>query len=103
MYGRRSFSMLSLIANFRQIAPCLRNQIEAVQQATRLSQITLAGWRLGLAVALLVVEEVLRARAQAPIEVPICPKCGKPLWSKGFGCRQLTTLLGVQTVGERAM
>ena len=87
--------MPSLIASLSQTAPSLRNQIEVVQQATKLSQMTLAGWWLGLAVAFLVVQEVLRARAQAPIEVQICPQCGRPLWSKGFGCRQLTTLLGV--------
>jgi len=85
----------SLVASLPQTAPSLRNQLEGVQQATTLSEMILAGWRFGLAVALLVVQEVLCARAQASIEVPICPKCGKPLWSKGFGSRQLTTLLGV--------
>ena len=87
--------MPSFATSLSQTAPSLQSQIEAVQQATTLSQMILAGWKLGLAVALRVVREVLCARAQASIAVSICPQCGKPLWSKGYVSRQLTTLLGV--------
>ena len=87
--------MPSLIANLQQTAPFLRNQLEAVQQASSLSAMLLAAWRLGLVVALRVVQEVLYERAHAPAEVQVCPQCGTPLRSKGFLPRQLTTLLGV--------
>ncbi len=87
--------MPSLIANLQQTVPSLRNQLEAVQQASSLSGMLLAAWRLGLAVALLVVQAVLYERAHAPAEAQVCPQCGTPLHSKGFLPRQLTTLLGV--------
>ena len=47
--------MPSLIANLQQTVPSLRNQLEAVQQASSLSGMLLAAGRLGLAVALRVV------------------------------------------------
>jgi hypothetical protein len=69
--------------------------LDAVQQAPSLTAMVQAAWRLGLAVALLVVQEVVTARAQAPTVWPVCPQCGARLHSKGFVARQLTTLLGV--------
>ncbi len=87
--------MISLTDSLRQGAPALQDLLAAVQQAPTLAQMVLAAWRLGLAVALLVVQEVVLARAQAPTVWPTCPQCGARLHSKGFVARQLTTLLGV--------
>lgn len=87
--------MISLTDSLRQGAPALQDLLTAVQQAPALAEMVLAAWRLGLAVALLVVQEVVTARAQAPTTWPICPQCGIRLHSKGFVVRQLTTLLGV--------
>ena len=95
--------MPSLIANLQQTAPSLRNQLDAVQQASSLSGMLLAAWRLGLAVALLVVQAVLYERAHAPAEAQVCPECGTPLHSKGFIDRQLTTLLGVLSWKRRVL
>jgi hypothetical protein len=53
-----------------------------------------AAWQLGLSVALLIVQEEITVRAQAPTPLTLCPQCGKPLQSKGFLQRQLTTILG---------
>jgi hypothetical protein len=87
--------MVSLADNLRQSAPPLQALLDAVQQAPSLTQMVLAAWRLGLAVALLVLQEVLMTRAQAPTAWPVCPQCGARLRSKGFVARQLMTLLGV--------
>ena len=87
--------MISLTDSLRQGAPALQALLAAVQPAPALAQMVLAAWRLGLAVALLVVQEVVTARAQAPTAWPTCPQCGARLHSKGFVARQLTTLLGV--------
>ncbi len=87
--------MISLTDILRQGAPALQGLLAAVQQAPALAQMVVAAWRLGLAVALLVVQEVVTARAQAPTAWPSCPQCGARLHSKGFVTRQLTTLLGV--------
>jgi hypothetical protein len=87
--------MISLTDSLRQSASTLQALIEAVQQAPSLTAMVRAAWHVGLAVALLVVQEVVTARAQAPTVWPLCPKCGARLHSKGFAARQLTTLLGV--------
>jgi len=87
--------MSSLTTSLGQSAPAVQPWVAAVQQAPTLAQMIPAAWRLGLAVALLVVQEVLTARAQAPTTWPVCPQCGTRLHSKGFVPRQLLTLLGV--------
>jgi len=87
--------MTPLMDCLRHAAPSLQTQLLAVQQAASLTQMVLAAWRLGLAVGLLVVREVLAQRAKAPTLWPNCPHCGTPLRSKGMVPRQLTTLLGV--------
>lgn len=85
---------MSLIAQLRQTVPSLQPQLDAVQCAHTLEPMIGAAWRLGLSVALLIIQEVVTTRAQAPTPLTPCPQCGRPLRSKGFLKRQLTTILG---------
>ncbi len=86
---------LSLTELLRQHLPIVHPWLGAVQTAATLPALIRAAWRLGLALAVQVVQETLRQRAQAPTRWPHCPACGKRLRSKGFQARQLLTLLGV--------
>ncbi|MBI4768911.1 MAG: ISKra4 family transposase [Chloroflexi bacterium] len=60
-----------------------------------MTRMILAAWRLARVLAVGVVEQVLRQRAQRPTAWPPCPHCGRRLHSKGFLPRQITSLLGV--------
>lgn len=73
----------------------LKSQLEAVQQASQLSAMVMAAWIFGLALARLVLEEVLCERGKAQGEKQVCPTCGAGLESKGLIPRQMITLLGV--------
>lgn len=85
---------MSLITCLRQTVPALQPQLEAVQGAHTFEPMLCAAWKLGLSVAVLIVQEVVTARALAPTPPTLCPKCGKALQSKGFLKRQLRTMIG---------
>jgi hypothetical protein len=95
--------MQTLISQLQQTTPSLRPQLETVQQASTLQSMILAAWKLGLAIALLVVQEILQERGKAPTEPQGCPKCQAHLHSKGLLPRQLTTILGLVYWERRVM
>jgi hypothetical protein len=68
-----------------------------VETAVTLKEMVLIGFKLGLAIALVVVKEVLKDRAHSMIDHPICPKCQTPLHSKGWLPRTVKTLIGILT------
>jgi hypothetical protein len=87
--------MPTIITQLQETVPSLRPQLEAVQQAATLQNMILAAWKLGFAIALLIVQETLNERGKAPTEAQHCPKCQARLHSKGLHSRQLTTILGL--------
>lgn len=72
----------------------LQAPVEDLQRAWRWLELIQAVWRVVCAVAVLVLEEQLTARAQAPVDWPDCPRCGRRRQSKGFRPRRLWTLFG---------
>jgi len=65
-----------------------------IEQASSLGAMMLAAWQLAGMLAVNLVEEELRKRAQRPTEWPACEVCGKRLESKGFVKRTLRGLIG---------
>jgi hypothetical protein len=78
-----------------QIDPSLQELMEAIENASTLTLLILAAWRLARVLAVRIVEEALTERAQHPAQWSNCPKCGKRLHSKGFVRRQITSVIGV--------
>ncbi len=87
--------MPSLKETILQHRPELQDTLLSVEQATSLQLMLQAAWRLLSCLVVVLVEDVLQARAQEPTQWPCCPQCGQRLQSKGFEHRQLTTLFGV--------
>ncbi len=69
----------------------LKTELEA---AATLKSMVLICLKIGMIIAILIIEENLNKRAKNMTDSPVCPKCGKKLESKGFLSRQLTTLIG---------
>ena len=87
--------MSCLTKSITQSDPHLQELMEKVQEATTLVMLVLAALRLGRAIVVKVVEEILNERGQAPDERSKCPKCGKQLESKGLKRREVVTLIGL--------
>jgi hypothetical protein len=68
---------------------------QSFKQAESLPALVCTVLQLGLLFARLVLEAELTERAQALNDWPVCKQCGHRLNSKGFGARQMTTLIGV--------
>jgi hypothetical protein len=66
-----------------------------VEKAVTLKVLVLIGFKLGLAIALVIVREILIDRAHRIIDQPLCPKCQAPLHSKGWLPRTVKTLIGI--------
>jgi hypothetical protein len=73
----------------------LQALLVAVENAPTLAAMMLAAWQLARALAVRLVEEELKERAQRPTEWPLCKKCGKQLESKGLTDRSLRGLIGI--------
>jgi hypothetical protein len=86
--------MSCLKTSIPQVANSLQELVTAMEHASSLGVMMLVGWRLARQLAVKLVEEELRRRAQRPTEWPNCEKCGRKLESKGFVERQLTGLIG---------
>lgn len=87
--------MPCLRESIRQADPALQDLIEAVENASSLTLMILAAWRLARVLAVKIIEEVLAERAERTTEWPDCPQCGTRLHSKGFRPRQILSLIGV--------
>jgi hypothetical protein len=102
--GEKS-SMLSFIEERSQNNSVLQEFVSEVQQAVSLKALILAAFKLGLAVAVAVVEEVLnqRGREQQTGERLVCPKCEAFLESKGIVPRSVKTLIGAVSWKRRVL
>jgi hypothetical protein len=87
--------MSCLKASIPQADSLLQEMVTAIEQAPLLGVMMLAAWRLARRLAVKLVEEELKERAQHPTEWPVCRKCGKRLESKGFADRSLRGLIGI--------
>ena len=87
--------MSTLMIALAQALPSVQPQLDAVRQAPTLHRMIRLAWQLGLAIAVLIVQDILQERGRAPAEPQICPQCQTRLHSKGLLPRQLTTVLGV--------
>ena len=87
--------MSSLMTNLQQALPSVQPQLDAVRQAPTLPRMILLAWQVGLAIAVLIVQDLLQERGRAQGEPPTCPQCHTRLESKGLRPRQVTTVLGI--------
>jgi hypothetical protein len=72
----------------------LAAQWQAVETAVTLEAMRAAAWVLARARVLLLMSQVLEARAAQPQSWPDCKACGKQLQSKGWVPRQWTGVIG---------
>jgi len=87
--------MSCLMKTIRQSNPECQVMLDELANAATLSCMIIIAWRLARTIAVLLVEEVLTNRAQAPTEWSMCEKCGKRLQSKGFAPRQIKSVIGI--------
>lgn len=87
--------MVSLLQGCEQYKGKLEELLLAVQQAVCLKALILAAFKVGLGVAVVVVEEVLSKRGAEFGERVLCPVCGTFLESKGLVARSMHTLIGL--------
>jgi hypothetical protein len=72
----------------------LAAQWQAVETAETLEAMMAAAWVLARALALLLMGQVLEARAAQPVSWPDCTLCGERLQSKGWVARQWRGVMG---------
>lgn len=86
--------MSSLKASIAQASPQIQELLVALENTSLLGKMMILALQLSRMIAVLVIEEILKERANRPIHWPNCPKCGKRLESKGQSPRQLLGLIG---------
>jgi len=89
--------MNSGLINFIEKEPCLKKFNNEVKNAILLKELVLSAFRLGIAIAVLIVEHILIQRAELAAKTGhdyFCPRCGALLTSKGFFPRMMKTLIG---------
>jgi hypothetical protein len=86
--------MLCLQDSIRDDDPSMQRLLRAVEDAHTLTMVILAAWQVARVLTIHLVEAVLTERARQPTAWPPCPACGRPLHSKGFAARQVTSLFG---------
>jgi len=88
--------LLDIIRQNVDSEPRFEDLSSRLHQARTLKQLTLAALGLGLFVAVVVVEDILATRAEAPEQAGVCPDCGTRLVSKGFSDRRvINTIIGM--------
>ncbi len=86
--------MSCLIDTIGETNPDWQIMLDGLENATTLSLLIVAAWKLACVLAVSLVEESLTKRAQVKTEWGSCPKCGKRLQSKGFKPRQIKSIIG---------
>lgn len=86
--------MSCLIDTIRETNPEWQAQFDELENAPTLSLLIMVAWQLARVLAVRLVEETLRKRAQEKTEWELCPKCGKRIQSKGFKPRQIKSIIG---------
>ena len=87
--------MSCLRTSIPQVDSFLQEWVVAIEQASSLGAMMWAAWQLARVLAVRLVEEELKKRAQGPTEWPTCEVCGKQLESKGFVERTSRGLIGI--------
>jgi hypothetical protein len=87
--------LFSQLEEITQSYPQLKQLIVKVKTAITLKAIVLAVLKLSLAIAVIIAGEVLTQRGQSKGEPKVCPKCNKPLESKGLLPRAVKTIIGI--------
>jgi len=72
----------------------LRETSSELENAVTLKALALAGFKPGMGMAVLIIEEILTNRACDTADRPVCPICGAPLESKGWLPRSVMTIIG---------
>ncbi|MBF0224173.1 MAG: ISKra4 family transposase, partial [Desulfobacterales bacterium] len=80
--------------NFLQVKPETKEIFKSLEKAVSLQDIIISTLILIKSMAIWIVEEIIRLRANVTTDWPLCPKCGQRLESKGFQSRQILTLFG---------
>lgn len=86
--------MLTIRERIIEIGFGLDELVGEVNKAVSLKSIILAGLKLCLAIAVLVVDEVLMERGRKNSKEIMCPECGVALESKGLRDRRIESLIG---------
>jgi hypothetical protein len=86
--------MLCLHDSIHLTDPSVQRLLNTVEDAQSLTALILAAWQVARVLTVHLVEAVLAERARRPLSWPPCPGCGRPLRSKGFAARQVTSLFG---------
>ncbi len=84
--------MSSVLKEIAGYDPGLQKFDAELENAVTLKSLVLTCFKIGMAVAVLIIEEVLRERAYNMAGRPVCPVCGTPLESKGWLPRTLMTV-----------
>jgi len=95
--------MLSQLEGIAQSYPQIRDLIDKVNKAITLKAVVLAALKLSLAIAVIIVDEILTQRGQSKGEQEVCPKCNKPLESKGLLSRTVKTIIGIISWKRRVL
>lgn len=77
-------------------------KIEEIERSQSLTLIICAGLRLALYLAVEIIQQILRKRAEKPTEWPNCPVCGRRLRSKGLVRREIMSIIGLIQWKRRA-
>ncbi len=84
-----------MIDTICETKPEWQTMFDELEKTTTLSLLIIAAWQLARVLAVSIVEEILRRRAQIKTEWEPCPECGKRLQSKGFKPRQIKSIIGL--------
>lgn len=95
--------MLSQLEEIAQSYPQIRDLIVKVNLAITLKAVILAALKLSLAIAVIIVGEILTQRGQSKGEPEVCPKCNKPLESKGLLSRTVKSIIGMISWRRRVL
>jgi len=94
--------MVTQLQQHPQYQEKLQDHVNAVHHAVLLHTLILAAFRLALAMACLLVEEVLNQRGREFGERRVCPQCGTFLASRGLVERTMMSVIGRVTWKRRA-
>ena len=86
--------MSSILKEITEYNPGLQELKQELNRAVTLKAMALTGFKIGMATAVLIIEETLADRAYNTVDRPVCPKCKTSLESKGRLPRAVMTVIG---------
>jgi hypothetical protein len=84
----------SILNEITECNPGLQELKQELNKAATLKAMALTGFKIGMATAVLIIEETLADRAYNTVDRPVCPKCKASLESKGWLPRAVMTVIG---------